>query len=126
MDQTLIKSTFGAEFEEIVTKMPVNQVSDVIESKLGFHIVKVTGSRDTTPFSEVKEQIREILEKRRKENEAKNYYDENKESEYSNDEVHARHILVKVEPDDSKDVKEEKRQKLEGILKKAREEKNFL
>ena len=55
----------------------------------------------------------------------RNDYETNKESEYSNEEVHARHILIKVDPSDSDEVKAEKRERLENILKDARDGEDF-
>ena len=125
LDQKLIQTRYGIDFEKAITTIPVGEMSDIIESKLGYHIVRIANRRDVIPFSETKEKIRTIIQQQRDEEEAKNYYDENRETDYSREEVHARHILLKVDPDDSEEIKDEKRKKLEGILAEAREKKNF-
>ena len=125
MDLQFIRNQYGPNFEEKVTNLKLEDVSHVIESSVGFHIVQKIGERDIVPFSEVKDQINTVLKRQRDEKEAKKYYDTNKEEEYSNEEVHARHILLKFEPADTEEVKKEKREKLETILKEAREKKNF-
>ena len=125
MDKDVIKNRYGADFEKLVSKLPINDFSDVIESKSGYHLVRKLDERDSIPFTEVRDEIKTVLQENKDEAMAKEYYDENRETDYSKEEVHARHILIKIDPDDSEEVKSEKRQKLEGILKEAREKKNF-
>jgi len=59
---------FGAgrmvpEFEKATQALSDGQVSDIIRSPFGFHIIKKTGTRPAgiTPFDEVKDQIRQQL-----------------------------------------------------------------
>ena len=126
LDQALIKNRYGSDFEQAVAILPIQETGTIIvESKLGYHIVRKSDERDGIPFSELKEKISVILQQQKDEEEAKAYYDENKETDYSREEVHARHILIKVDSGASKDIKEEKREKLNGILTEAREKKNF-
>ena len=120
-----IRNRYGAEFAERIAKVKLGEVSGVVESKMGYHLVHKIAERDTIPFVEVRDQIRSTLEFQKDEEEANKYYKENKEADYSEEQVQARHILIKVNPDDTDEVKSEKRQKLEDILKKARENKNF-
>jgi parvulin-like peptidyl-prolyl isomerase len=51
------------EIEKAVLKLEPGQVSDVIETKLGYHIFKVIEKKDaqTKPLSEVKEEIEKVV-----------------------------------------------------------------
>ena len=125
MDQNVVRSRFSADFEEQVTDLSIDEVSNVIESPKGFHLVKKVDEREVIPFTEVQDEIRAVVERAKDEEEANDYYKANKEAEYSKQEVHARHILLKIDPEDDDASKEEKRRKLEEILDEARTKKNF-
>jgi len=51
------------EFENAAFSLPEGQVSDLVKSQFGYHIIKVTGSRPAgaRPLDEVKDQIRQQL-----------------------------------------------------------------
>ena len=60
----LSKGNMIPEFEEIVFDMKVGDISDVIESELGYHFIKITGIRDARnklAFEDVAEDISRIL-----------------------------------------------------------------
>ena len=50
-------------FAEAVTKLEVGEVSDVVETKFGFHLIKLTNTKlgEYAPFTDMKESIREHL-----------------------------------------------------------------
>jgi PPIC-type PPIASE domain. len=50
-------------FEQAALALKEGQVSDVVKSDFGFHIIKLTGKRPagTRPFEEVKDQIKSAL-----------------------------------------------------------------
>jgi parvulin-like peptidyl-prolyl isomerase len=52
------------EFEEVVCDMKIGEVSDVVESELGYHFLKVTDARDARDkleYEDVAEDISRIL-----------------------------------------------------------------
>ena len=58
------------EFEEVVFTMEVGDVSDVIESEFGYHIIKIIDIRDARvklEFSDVSEAIANILTLKKRE-----------------------------------------------------------
>ncbi len=124
VDLSTIGARYGQEFLTSVKSMKVNEINDVLESTKGFHIVQKLEDRDGIPFSEAKVAIERKLIRELEEEEAREYFNENEE-EFAIEEINARHILLKLNPDDTDEIKEEKRQKLEGILAEAKEKDNF-
>lgn len=57
------KGSMIPEFEKVVFAMKENQISDVVKTKFGFHVIKLTGTRPAgeRSFDEVKEQIKASL-----------------------------------------------------------------
>ena len=126
MDLNNLGARYGQDFLTAVTSLNENDISGILESTRGYHIVQKIADRGTVPFSEVKAEIERKLIRGLEENEAREYYDDNLDSEFALEEVKARHILLKVNPDDTDELREEKRQKLEGILAEAKEKNNFV
>ena len=57
-DEALEKS-----FTDAVKKLKVGEISDVVETKFGFHLIKLTETKsgEYAPFSDMKEAIQEHL-----------------------------------------------------------------
>jgi peptidyl-prolyl cis-trans isomerase C len=55
-------------FEEAAFNMEKGELSDLVESRFGYHLIKVTDRQEagTTPFDEAKEQIKNILQNSKK------------------------------------------------------------
>jgi parvulin-like peptidyl-prolyl isomerase len=100
------------------------QVSDVVESREGFHIIKRIEERNEQPLSDpvVRSRITAVL---KREIPARKIYEEKLESDFTVDEVKASHILFKVEVDATEEVKAAQRKKAEEILKKAKDGESF-
>ncbi len=60
------------EFEKVAFAMKPGDISDIVESQFGFHIIKVTDKRParTIPFAEVKGQIADFLKQQRQQEKA--------------------------------------------------------
>ncbi|MGL4912999.1 MAG: peptidylprolyl isomerase [Romboutsia sp.] len=56
------KGKMVPEFEEAAFSLKVNEISDIVESQFGYHIIKVTDKVDEqVPFEEVKDSIKTLL-----------------------------------------------------------------
>lgn len=64
----LQRGPMAGPFEDAAFALEPNEVSDVVETQYGFHIIKVTDHRDAgiTPFDEVKARIIQVLEQQRR------------------------------------------------------------
>ena len=125
IDSDKIKNRYGEDVFAAATELEAGQLSDVLQSNLGYQIIQKIDERKIIPYIEVEKDIKRILEDERDELRAKKQYEQNKETDYSKEEVHARHILVKFSPEDTDEVKTEKREKLTKLLEEAREKNNF-
>jgi parvulin-like peptidyl-prolyl isomerase len=69
------------EFEDVVFKMKVGEISDVFQTPFGFHIAKLTDKRESTvcPFTDVEESITKELTDQAKQAELEKFIDIQKE-----------------------------------------------
>jgi peptidyl-prolyl cis-trans isomerase SurA len=51
------------EFDEAAFNLDTNQISDVIKTNFGFHIIKVTGKRSYPPYEEDRENLKKMFER---------------------------------------------------------------
>ncbi|HHY03729.1 MAG TPA: peptidylprolyl isomerase [Thermoanaerobacterales bacterium] len=70
------KGQMEEEFEKAAFKLKPNEISDIVKTKYGFHILKVTDQRDSLSFEDVKTYISAELEKIKKDEKLDEYYDE--------------------------------------------------
>ena len=70
------------EFADAAFTLKKGEVSDVVKSQFGFHIIKTTDTRDagTTPFAEVKPQIEAYLEAQQRNEQEHAYVDQLKKA----------------------------------------------
>ena len=53
------------EFDEAAFKMEVGQISDLIQTNFGYHIIKLTEKMDTQPYETEYESLKDIFNKQR-------------------------------------------------------------
>ena len=53
-------------FDEAVFKLKIGEVSPIVKSRFGFHIIKLTDEKEYPPFNEELEKIRDIYKKSRR------------------------------------------------------------
>ena len=70
------KGKMVPEFDEAAFALNPGEVSDVVKSEYGYHIIKVTGKRSSLSFEDAKEDIRSNLESAKKDKEFAKYVEE--------------------------------------------------
>ncbi len=80
----VIKGQMVPEFEKAVYRLKEGEISDVVETEYGYHIIKAEEIQKgrTTPFKEVKEKIKKILSINKKESVYKAWINELRESAF--------------------------------------------
>lgn len=65
------------QFDAVAFKLKVGQISDVVTTEFGYHIIKVTDRKParTVPFDEAKPQIMQFLTEQKKQQHADAYID---------------------------------------------------
>jgi len=58
------KGQLVAEFEDVAFMLETGEISDVVETQYGFHLIKVTDRKDSSikTLDEVKDSVRDYLE----------------------------------------------------------------
>lgn len=74
-------SSMAKPFKDAAFKLEIGEISDVVKSEFGYHIIKVTDKNPagTTPFEDVKEEIKENLENEKKQDVWSNFVEELRE-----------------------------------------------
>ena len=64
-------------FEKVAFNLKEGEVSDVVETRFGYHLIKVTGKKpeSTVPFDEIKARLGQYLKQEKVQKEVKNYVD---------------------------------------------------
>ena len=57
------KGKMIAAFSEVAFSVEINQITDPVETRFGFHIIEVLEKRETTPLDDVRAEIQTALEK---------------------------------------------------------------
>lgn len=55
------KGAMDPVFEKAAYALQIGQVSDIVETQFGYHIIKLTGKREYKPFEDVKDTIRQSI-----------------------------------------------------------------
>ena len=71
------KSEMVPAFADVAFSLPPGQISEIVETQFGYHVIKVTGRQParTVPFAEVTSQIEEFLEQQQRQTRAKAFVD---------------------------------------------------
>ncbi len=63
------------QFDEAAFNLKVNEISDIVETRFGYHIIQVTDKKKIPPFEEAKNELREIYDRQRFKSEFAEYTD---------------------------------------------------
>jgi len=107
---------YGEAFTETAFSLEVGQVSDPVRTDEGFHLIKVTDKR-TTAFEDVKERVKNDFITEERDRRFTAWLEEaRKQGVFPElEEVHARHILIKVPQDASEEEVQSASRKIEEI-----------
>lgn len=61
------------EFDQAAFKLKVGEVSDIVKTRYGFHLIKLTDTQDFPPFEKEKEKLRDVYKKSRYDSDYKDY-----------------------------------------------------
>lgn len=120
------ESRYGSEFEDAAFALDVGKVSDVVRTQQGLHLIKVTDRR-TKGFDDVRDQLKQDLSEELENQRFEAWLKAAQEQGVfpQSDEVHARHILIKVSSTASEEEVQAARQKIEEIQKQLTEGADF-